>query len=59
MGFPYSYRKNNQANKPGINIKNHKEKTYRLINFTVPIDINLDIDINLKNYQNIKIIRFR
>ena len=45
-----------QTNKPDITIKDHKEKTCKLTNFTFPVNINIS---ELVNYQNIKIFRLR
>ena len=38
--FPIHTDRTIQANKPDISIKNHKEKAYKLIDFTFPMDIN-------------------
>ena len=46
-----------QANKLDITIKDHKEKTCKLIDFTFAMDIFLLK--NFKNCQNIKIFRLR
>ena len=41
MGFPIHTHRSVQANKPDITIKNHEEKTCKLINSTFPMDINI------------------
>ena len=38
--FPIHTDRTIQENKPDISIKNHKEKAYKLIDFTFPMDIN-------------------
>ena len=39
--FPNHTERTIQANKPDITIKDHKQKTCQLIDFTFPIDINI------------------
>ena len=47
-----------QVNKPDITIKDHKEKTCKLIDFTFPIDINISAK-EFEKLSNIKIFRLR
>ena len=45
-----------QANKSDINIKGHKEKTCKLLDFTFPLDINISAKQfeKLSNYKNLQ-----
>ena len=60
-----------QANKPDITMKDHKEKTCKLIDFTFPIDINIsakefeklskysDLQIEVERMWQVKHLQFQ
>ena len=56
MGFPYTDR-TIQANKPDITIKDYKEITCKLIDFTFRIDINISAKEfkKLSKYKDLQI----
>ena len=55
--FPARTNRTIQANKPDITIKDHREKTFKLIDFTFPMDINISTEEfeKLSKYKDLQI----
>ena len=70
-GISLSIQTTIQANKPDITIKDHKEKTCKLIDFTFPVDINIfakefeklskysDLQIEVERMWQVKHLQFQ